>query len=356
MLELTQSCLARTPTPIPPGTPPDGTDLEVSRPEIPDFQEMNAPPALHTACRPSTNGWHSSGCSASSPRPTSASIPRSTTNSSTGSWKRSSNEPKTPPTANPLRGCAGFGWISYIGASVRNAGCRDYREGQEAIHDVVVKLLTGKLFRGFDERTSGPMDLRFKRSVGNAIRNLTEKERNRKHYIPTVPIQQTFAPGGVTDDDLPARSSHDDGEKVIRDFRQLVHRRLGALGVAVLDVRLAGEETKGLVGSPDLGSPGRWIVKRAVQQVKQLAREYAAVFGRHGAAAEGRAGDGIGGGDGRKATGDSGGSNEAGGRGVRAVSSCTPSPSQSGKTLTGGAGLENGRDFGLRDGLTGIAL
>ena len=68
----------------------------------------------------------------------------------------------------------GFNWLGYVAASVRNAGFRDYRDGQERIHDVAVKLLTGTLFRGFDERRSGPMDLRFKNSVGNAVRNMAE--------------------------------------------------------------------------------------------------------------------------------------------------------------------------------------
>ena len=60
---------------------------------------------------------------------------------------------------------------------------------------------------------------------------------------------------------------------------RLVKKRLGELGVAVLDVRLGGDETKSLVGSPSLGSPGKWTVKRVVWQVKQLAREYAASLG-----------------------------------------------------------------------------
>ena len=42
------------------------------------------------------------------------------------------------------------------------------------------------------------MDLRFKRSVGNAIRNMVEKERNRRRWLPTVSIGQEFKPGGVT--------------------------------------------------------------------------------------------------------------------------------------------------------------
>ena len=49
--------------------------------------------------------------------------------------------------------------------------------------------------------------------------------------------------------------------------------------VAVFDTRMAGGETKSLVGLASLGSPGRWIVKRAVQEIKALAREYALSLG-----------------------------------------------------------------------------
>ena len=164
----------------------------------------------------------------------------------------------------------GFRWMAYIATSVRNAGWRDQREVQERAHDVAAKLLTGGLLRDYDEARHGPMDLRFKRSVANAIRNLVEKERNRRRLLPTVPIER---------DDLSARQPAQDDEKVIQDFRKLVRRRLGQLGVAVLDVRLAGGEVKGLVGRPDLGSPGRWGIKNAVQRIKELAREYAQSLG-----------------------------------------------------------------------------
>jgi hypothetical protein len=46
------------------------------------------------------------------------------------------------------------------------------------------------------------------------------------------------------------------------------------LAVAVLDVRLEGGETKSLVGSPSLGSPGKWTVKKVVAGIKALAREF----------------------------------------------------------------------------------
>jgi hypothetical protein len=85
-----------------------------------------------------------------------------------------------PGHRQALERMRGFGWMSYVAASVRHAGFRDYREGQERIHDVAVKLLTGRLFTGFDERLSGPMDRRFKCAVGNVIRNMVEKDRNRR--------------------------------------------------------------------------------------------------------------------------------------------------------------------------------
>jgi hypothetical protein len=171
-----------------------------------------------------------------------------------------------------LEGMRGFGWMSYIAASVRYAGFRDYRDGQERIHDIAVKLLTGTLFTGFDERTSGPFDLRFKASAGNAIRNMVEKDRNRRRLLPTVPIQQEFEPGRWS-------KGEEDDERVIHDFRQLVRRRLGGLGIAVLDARFAGEETKSLADSPLAGNPGKNRVKQVVQQIKSLAREYATSLG-----------------------------------------------------------------------------
>jgi hypothetical protein len=179
---------------------------------------------------------------------------------------------RDPAHRQVLEGMRGFNWMGYVAAAVRNAGFHDQRDVQERSHEVAVKLLMGRLFRGFDERISGPMDLRFKRSVGNAIRNLVEKEKNRQHYLPTVPIDRECEPASGS-------GGNDSGEKVVNDFRRLVKRRLGELGVAVLDVRLAGGETKALVDRPDLGSPGKWGVKRTVQQIKQLAREYAASLG-----------------------------------------------------------------------------
>jgi hypothetical protein len=186
---------------------------------------------------------------------------------------------RDPAQREALLRMQGFNWVGYIAAAVRGSGVVDQREVSERTHDIVVKLIMGKLFTGFDERMSGPMDLRFKRSVSNSIRNIVEKEKNRRRLIPTTPIVQEFEPGTVAASELPDRVSYGQDEQVIEKFRELVRRQLGDLGVAVLDVRLGGGETKSLVGSPTLGSPSKWSIKKTVQGIKTLARQFAVSLG-----------------------------------------------------------------------------
>jgi hypothetical protein len=61
---------------------------------------------------------------------------------------------------------------------------------------------------------------------------MVEKDRNRRRFLPSVPISQEFKPGGVTDlPDRPTAGRQDD-ERMIDDFRQLVRNRLGELGLS----------------------------------------------------------------------------------------------------------------------------
>ena len=62
---------------------------------------------------------------------------------------------------------------------------------------------------------------------------------------------------------------------MIEGFRSLLKNRLGDLALAVFDLRMAGGETKSLVGSPSVGSPSQYEIKRVVGEVKVLAREFA---------------------------------------------------------------------------------
>jgi len=176
---------------------------------------------------------------------------------------------------------ASMRWTNYIAACLRNAGFRDQGDLEERIHDVVVKLLVspGGLFRGYDAGRHGPLDLRFKRSVSNAIKNMVQKERNRRSYLPSIRLDNDFVPGGMSSEDLPARPQQDHSSRIIDRFRKLLQTRLGDLAVAIFDTRLDGKETKSLVGLPELGHPGRWLVKRVVQQIKALALEYAQASG-----------------------------------------------------------------------------
>jgi hypothetical protein len=175
-----------------------------------------------------------------------------------------------PDERNRLQAMLGMGWTNYIAGALRNGGFHDQADLQEKIHDVIVKLLVspGGLFRNYDEARHGPFDLRWKRSVGNAVRNVAEKEATRRRRIPTVPIDQEFRM------DVPDRASRETDEGVIEDFRRLVWNRLGQLGLGILDARLNGEETKSLVGQSGLGSPSHFAVKQMVQQIKTLAVEF----------------------------------------------------------------------------------
>jgi hypothetical protein len=186
-----------------------------------------------------------------------------------------------PAERNRLKQMLGFGWTGYIASALWNAGFREQGQREELLHDIVVKLLVspGGLFRNYDEARHGPLDLRFKRSVGNAVRNIVEKQRNRRRYLRPVSIGADFAPGIVRSDDLPARPEGDSDATLIEKFRELLHSRLGSLALGIFDARLDGEETKGLVGLPQLGSPGIYQVKQAVQQIKTLARAFAQAQG-----------------------------------------------------------------------------
>jgi hypothetical protein len=179
-----------------------------------------------------------------------------------------------PIQRKELEGVKGFGWTNYIAKSVRNSGVSDARELDERTHEIASKLLLGGLFSNFDPTKHGPLGRRFMTSVRNAIQNQVQKEKNRRRYLSSVPIHQEI---GDT-----STGSNKDNENLIEEFRQLVLNRLGHLELAVLDLRLAGDETKSLVGSEEFGEPTSYRVKQAVIAIKQLAQEFARQQGDDG--------------------------------------------------------------------------
>ena len=69
--------------------------------------------------------------------------------------------------------------------------------------------------------------------------------------------------------DIAMHSVGDD--ETVERFRKMIQDELGDLGVAILDARMDGIDTKSLIGAPDLFSPSAYQIKRAVQQIKALA-------------------------------------------------------------------------------------
>ena len=165
----------------------------------------------------------------------------------------------------------GFDWAGYILNSLKRAGIRDEDAQQEDFHQIVVRLLVspGKLFH-WNPGEHGPLERRFKASVWNNIRNIVEKNRNRRKWM------QNADPVEIAER-TPQRASH--SQEIIDLFRKLVRQRLGELALAILDQRLAGKETKNLVGNVEFGMPSAFSVKRTVGEIKELAQRFAARIG-----------------------------------------------------------------------------
>ena len=115
---------------------------------------------------------------------------------------------------------------------------------------------------------------------------------------PPSPIDQEAEPGSMTSDDERRREGHP------LTSGSFVRRRLGGIGVAVLDVRLSwrGDRSRSWSAALLSAVPGRWVIRQVVQQLKQLAREYAASAWGSWIPAGHRAGNGKGRGDGREAS------------------------------------------------------
>jgi hypothetical protein len=148
-------------------------------------------------------------------------------------------------------------YVGYIDRSLRSAGFRD-PDLDPMVHDIVVKLITGALFRN----VQGPFLARFATAVKNSIITLaTRRQRVRRRYadheLETVP--QRSAP--QLEDD------------VVERFRAYVRQTVGEVGLRVLDHRLDGLDTRDLRGQPGLES--HYALKEMVKRIKRAATIFA---------------------------------------------------------------------------------
>src|SRR5208283_3502158 len=118
----------------------------------------------------------------------------------------------------------------------------------------------GKLFRGWNPEIHGELARRLKNATWNGIRNIAEKERNRRKWT-------TSTDPGVMAGRFAGRQPQ--SSPVIDQFRRLVADRLGPLAAAILDWRLEGNEVKDMVANPQFGSPSVYAIKREVQEIKK---------------------------------------------------------------------------------------
>ena len=165
---------------------------------------------------------------------------------------------RQPMNNNEFQRLIKIDYVGYIDRSLRNAGFRE-PDLDPLVHDIVVKLITGSLFK----KVEGPFVARFAISVKNAIATLVVKrKRNRDRYsdleLDTVP--QRFAA---------AQSEND----VVEQFRLFVEKALGKLALKVLDHRISGGDIIDLRGQAGLES--HYSLKEIVKKIKLAARSFA---------------------------------------------------------------------------------
>ena len=108
----------------------------------------------------------------------------------------------------------------------------------------------------------GPLLDHFKRVVEKAVKKLVAKACRCRNNT----LKNTFPLAFIS---LPEKD-----QRIIEEFRKVVHKRLGTLGVAVFDAQLGGGKVGSLVGEVDLGNPTTDLVKTIVKRLKNLAVEY----------------------------------------------------------------------------------
>lgn len=160
-----------------------------------------------------------------------------------------------------------FDFGNYISRSLRRAGFRDDEE-QEAFQQVIFKLVVsppGRLFARWEPGKHGPLERRFRAATWNAIRNIAEKARNRRRWM-------TSHDPSIMAGQFAGRAPYSD---LIDQFRSLVAQKLGPLATAILDRKIAGEDSSKMVGRAEFGTPSAYYIRREVSAIKELARQFA---------------------------------------------------------------------------------
>lgn len=150
--------------------------------------------------------------------------------------------------------------VRYVDRSLRRVGVPTH-DLDEHVQQVLIKLLLGGLFRGWDKQS--PIDARFRVSVSNAAKTVAKRYHRQRQRTVELPRDVE----GRVDAEEP-------DEAVIERFRALLRSSLGDAAVGVLDHRMKGGETKELIGNP--GTETSYRLKLVVRNIKNAARRFAA--------------------------------------------------------------------------------
>ena len=159
-----------------------------------------------------------------------------------------------PNDPEDLRELRAMDLVSYIDAALRRSGFQDH-DRDELVNEIVTKLLMGRFFRGWH---GGSIVARFKASVRNHIATLAVRTSRYRRRSGDLPV------------DVPARKQ--DIDDLVHEFRAWLRLRYGGTAQQVFDHRLAGGDSKELIGIP--GIETSYKLKKIVQQIKEAAREY----------------------------------------------------------------------------------
>ena len=159
-----------------------------------------------------------------------------------------------PNDPEDLRELRAMDLVSYIDAALRRSGFQDH-DRDELVNEIVTKLLMGRFFRGWH---GGSIVARFKASVRNHIATLAVRTSRYRRRSGDLPV------------DVPARKQ--DIDDLVHEFRAWLRLRYGVTAQQVFDHRLAGGDSKELIGIP--GIETSYKLKKIVQQIKEAAREY----------------------------------------------------------------------------------
>jgi hypothetical protein len=164
-------------------------------------------------------------------------------------------------------------------AALKNGGFDQRGEREEKTHEIIANLLVspGKLFKGYDPETSGPMEQRFKVAVMYEVRS---QRRKRAQLARQSGDWLSIGSGddSVAAHEIPDTRSLTHGEEnepnLIQDFRQFIRERAGADVLQVFDQKMGGYS-----GRQIGGEFGRWQVERAMRTIQELAHDYARLHG-----------------------------------------------------------------------------